>query len=112
MPSKVPSDTRPPYKQVTLRLVTIIAEPLLEADLVQMVRDQGAKGYSLSRVEGEGMREQRLGALEGPNIRLETLVAPTVADRIMAKLQDEFFPRYALIAYLLDAQVVRGEKYI
>ena len=112
MPSKIPTEGRAPYKQVTLRLVTIIAEPILEADLVQMVREQGAKGYSLSRVEGAGMREQRLGSLEGPNIRIETLVAPAVADKIMAKLQDEFFPRYALIAYLLDAQVVRGEKYI
>lgn len=49
---------------------------------------------------------------EGQNIRLETIVSEEVALRILQRLQEEYFPHYAVIAYVENVWVVRGEKYV
>ena len=52
-----------------------------------------------------------LSALRGDNMRLEVVVSPEVADAILERLAQEYFPNYALVAWVADVQVVRGEKY-
>lgn len=95
-----------------LKLVTIVAESLLEKKLVEEVKRLGAKGYTIVAARGEGSRGMRSVDWEGQNIRLETIVSEEVALRILQRLQEEYFPHYAVIAYVENVWVVRGEKYV
>jgi len=95
-----------------LKLVTIVAESLLEKKLVEEIKRLGAKGYTITPARGEGSRGIRSVDWEGQNIRLETIVSEEVALKILQKLQEEYFPHYAVIAYVENVEVVRGEKYV
>jgi nitrogen regulatory protein PII len=99
-------------EKTTLKLVTIVGEAVLEARLIREVLRLGAKGYTLSEVQGEGSRGVRTGELAGKNIKIETVVTPEVADRILERLAEAYFPHYAVIAYVETVEVVRGEKYV
>jgi nitrogen regulatory protein P-II 2 len=96
----------------TLKLVTIIAEAVLEDRLLEDLRRLGATGYTLTEVRGEGSRGIRATEFEGRNLRIEILVAAPMADRVLEHLADEYFPLYAVVAFAANVQVVRGEKYI
>jgi nitrogen regulatory protein PII len=98
-------------KTVPLRKVTIVAEALLESRLLGDVRDCGARGFTLTEVRGEGSRGVRASEWEGRNVRIETLVAPDVADRILAHVAEVYFPRFAVVAWVEVVEVVRGDKY-
>ncbi len=95
---------------VSLKLVTVIAEAVLEERLVRALLSLGAKGYTLSEVRGSGARGVRAGGPE-VNVKIETVVSPEVADRILAHLAERYFTHYAVIAYVETVAVVRGEKY-
>ena len=97
---------------VPLKLVTIVAESILEKKLVEEIKRRGAKGYTIVPARGEGSRGMRSLDWEGQNIRLETIVPEEVALRILARLQEAYFPHYAVIAYVENVFVVRGEKYV
>lgn len=97
---------------VRLKLVTIVAESLLEKRLVEEIKRLGAKGYTITPARGEGSRGLRSVDWEGQNIRLETIVSEEVALKILKKLQEDYFPHYAVIAYVENVEVVRGDKYI
>lgn len=94
-----------------LKLVTIVAEAVLEERLIQTLETAGARGWTLAQVRGEGSRGVRASEWEGRNVRVETLVSPEVADRLMDVLAERYFPHYAVVAYVQDVEVVRGEKY-
>jgi nitrogen regulatory protein P-II 2 len=96
----------------TLKLVTIIAEAVLEPRLLEEIQRLGATGYTLTEVRGEGSRGIRATEFEGKNLRIEVLVAEQTADRILRHLAEEYFPLYAVVAFVADVQVVRGEKYV
>jgi nitrogen regulatory protein P-II 2 len=97
---------------VTLKLITVIAESVLEPHLIREIRNLGATGYTLTRVHGEGSRGVRAGEWGGGNIKIESLVGTEVADRILAHVADTYFLHYAVVAYVTEASVVRGEKYV
>jgi hypothetical protein len=97
---------------VRLKLVTIVAEAILEHRLVEEIKRLGAKGYTLVDARGEGSRGLRTMDWEGKNIRLETIVSEEVALRILARLQEAYFPHYAVVAFVENVEVVRGEKYV
>jgi nitrogen regulatory protein P-II 2 len=83
-----------------LKLVTIVGESVL-----------GATGWTICEARGEGSRGMRASPVPGDNIRIEAVVSEAVADRILAALSTEYFPHFALVAWISDVQVVRGEKY-
>jgi nitrogen regulatory protein P-II 2 len=94
-----------------LRLVTIVAEAVLAESLVVGLRDLGVSGYTMSDARGEGSRGRRTGEIPGENVRIETLVTPETADRILEMLAERYFADYALVAWVVEADVVRGDKY-
>lgn len=96
---------------VTLKLVTIVTERILEDRLLRALDELGATGYTLTQATGKGSRGVRASEWEGPDTRIETLVSPAVADAIVAHVAEKFFEHYAVIVYVQDAEVVRGEKY-
>lgn len=96
----------------SLMLLTIVAEAILKERLIEELARSGAKGHTLTECEGSGVRHRRVGEILGANIKLETIVAPDVADRLLTVLAEEYFPKFAVIAYLNTVSVVRGEKYV
>ncbi len=96
---------------VKLTRITIVAEAVLESLLVQDLARLGAKGYTLTRVEGRGTRGLRVGDL-GANIKLESVVSDDVAERLLLHLSERYFKNYAMIAYLDKVEVMRGDKYV
>jgi nitrogen regulatory protein P-II 2 len=95
----------------TLKLVTIVTERILEDRMLRAIEALGARGYTLTQATGKGSRGVRASEWEGPDTRIETLVSPAVAEAIVAHVAEEFFEHYAVIVYVQDAEVVRGEKY-
>ncbi|MFM2105431.1 MAG: hypothetical protein RL338_463 [Chloroflexota bacterium] len=96
---------------VTRRKVTIVAEALLEERLIRELRALGARGVTIGPVRGEGSRGVRSGDWEGSNVRLESIVSREVADAILARIAERYFDDYAVIAWVDDVEVVRGDKY-
>lgn len=96
---------------VARKLVTIIAEGFLEERLIRDIKKLGAKGYTITAARGEGSRGVRASEWEGGNIRLETVVSPLVAEKILGHLAEVYFANYAVIAFVEDVEVVRGDKY-
>jgi nitrogen regulatory protein P-II 2 len=97
---------------VALRRVTIIAEALLEARLVRELRGLGARGYTVTEARGQGSRGIRASDWEGRNVKLETIVSPDVADRILAHVADRYFAHHAVIVSVERVEVLRGDKYV
>ena len=95
----------------TLKLVTIVTERIIEDRLLRAMVELGAKGYTLTQATGKGSRGVRASEWEGPDTRIESLVGPDVADAIVSHIAEHYFEHYAVIVFVQDAQVVRGEKY-
>lgn len=96
----------------TLKLVTIVTERILEDRLLRKLVEFGAKGYTLTQATGKGSRGVRASEWEGPDTRIESLVSEEVADAIVEYISENLFEYYAVIVYVQDAEVVRGEKFI
>ena len=96
----------------SLKLVTIVTERILEDRLLRKVQELGAKGYTLTQVTGNGSRGVRSSEWVGPDTQIQTLVNKEVASAIVEYVSENYFEHYAVIVYVQDADVVRGQKYI
>jgi nitrogen regulatory protein P-II 2 len=96
---------------VTVKLVTIVAEGLLRDRIIDDLLKLGAKGYTIGEVHGHGSSGISEQFWDGPQLRIETLVTSDVADRILQHLQQHYFENFSVIAYVVDATVVRADKY-
>lgn len=95
-----------------MKLVTIICEALARDPLTRLLREVGAHGYTLFEVEGVGAKGSRIADIEEfANIQVEVIVPPAVAEKLLARLASDFFPRFAIIAYESDVHVLRPEKF-
>jgi nitrogen regulatory protein P-II 2 len=99
-------------KTVPLKLVTIVAEAVLEDRLVRDLSAVGARGYTVTTVRGRGSRGVRASDWEGGNVRVEVLVTDAVSDRVLDLLAERYFPSYAVVAWVERVEVVRGDKYV
>lgn len=93
------------------QLVTIVAESVVEQKLVDDIKKVGAKGYSLGHVKGEGVTGNRSLELTGQSIRIETVVTDRVAEAIMELLARDYFDKYAVVAWVTPAQVMRPSHF-
>ncbi len=98
-------------KTAPVTLLTIVSEALLRDRLTNEIRQAGAKGFTISDASGEGSRQRRVSEILGDNIKIEVIAKREVCDRILEVLQQEFFPSYAVIAFMSEVHVVREEKY-
>lgn len=96
---------------VERQLITIVAEAVVERRLVDDVKKCGAKGYSLSHVTGEGVTGRHTLDLNGPSVRIESVVTDEVAERILEMLAANYFDRFAVIAWLTPARVARPDRF-
>jgi nitrogen regulatory protein P-II 2 len=94
-----------------VKLVTIVGEALLAERLIADAMTCGARGYAISDARGGGMLDRGYRDLGPQDVRIEVLVTPEVAEKLLARLASTWFPHYALIAWVSDAQVVRPEQF-
>lgn len=97
---------------ITLKKITIVAEAVLEERLIREMRQLGARGYTLSEVRGDGSRGVRASEWEGKNIQLEILASAETADRVLTHVSERYFAHYAVVVWLTDVQVIRGNRYV
>ena len=103
-----------PYTDRTahLSLVTIVVETILEQRLTRALRDLGVSGFTITAARGDGARGFRTGDVEGGNIKIETIVPPDRAAQILAHVEEHYFENYAVIAWVSEVGVLRGDKYV
>jgi nitrogen regulatory protein P-II 2 len=95
-----------------MKLVTIIGEALAREALKKLLAEVGAHGYTLFTVEGDGSQGRRVADIqEFANIQIEVIVPPAVAEKILTRLEQEFFDKFAMVAYETDIRVLRREKF-
>jgi nitrogen regulatory protein PII len=95
-----------------MKLVTIIGEALAREPLKKLLAEVGTHGHTLFTVEGDGNQGRRTADIqEFANIQIEVIVPPTVADKLMMRLEKEFFAKFAMVAYETDIRVLRREKF-
>ena len=95
-----------------IRLVTIVAEPALEARLTAEARALGASGFTVIEARGEGTRHGSRGVeVPGSNVRIEMLVPDAVARRVVDHLAAHYFADYSIVAWVADVDVVRTAKF-
>ncbi|MBP6783379.1 MAG: hypothetical protein KA152_06285 [Verrucomicrobiales bacterium] len=98
--------------RISLRKITIIAERVLRDDIIALLKKHGARGWTLTMVEGEGSRGIRASEWEGRNVQIDTLVSPDLAEPIMDEIGERYFADWSVIVYVTDVEVLRREKYL
>ena len=93
------------------KLLTVVCEAALEPRLIRDCVALGAKGYTITDAHGAGPRNQRNGDLEGGNIRIEIVADEPTVQKIVEKLEIEYFPHYAVSCWVADIQILREERY-
>jgi len=94
-----------------LKKLTIIGEAVLESRLLEDLRRTGAKGWTISEVRGRGSRGLSTVDPTGAQIRIESIVAEGVSQRVLELLARDYFAHYAVISWVETVHVVRGDKY-
>ena len=95
---------------VTYRLVTIVAERVVRDRILASIHNLGATGHTIQDVRGEGTRRASLSR-EAASVKIETVVPPDVAEKIVAHVAAAYFTHHSVIVYVNDVEVVRGSKY-
>ena len=95
----------------SVSLLTVIAEEILAEQITRDLTAAGATGYTVSAASGHGSRHLRSGSLAGENVRIEVLSSPALAETLLRRIAERYFTDYAVIAWLSEARVLRGDKY-
>ena len=95
-----------------MKLVTIVCESYAKEAVKKLLREVGAHGCTHFEVEGDGSKGERPADIrEFANIQIEVILPPESAEQLLKRLQEELFPRYAMIAYETEVRVMRADKF-
>jgi len=94
------------------KLITVIAEAIVSDRIIREILRLGATGYSAHPVSGQGSRGVRASLGERKNVRIETVVNESVADRILHLLSESYVQPYAVIVFARDVEVLSGGEYL
>ncbi len=98
-------------KLANFKLLTVICEPVLLPRVLELARSQGATGFTVVNVSGEGKGEKSSGEIPDAKIKIEVVVEPALALKLMESIAERYFKNYALITYSSDISVLRPEKF-
>lgn len=96
----------------TVTCIVIVAESVVEQRLLADLTSCGARGWTVTPAQGHGPRNRRVSEIEGGNIRVEVLVSEDVARNIWERLEEMYFPNYAVAAWAFPVTVARPVRYI
>ena len=94
-----------------MKCLTIVIESLIEQRLADDLRACGARGWTITPARGVGPSNRRVSEFEGGNSKIEVLADQATCDRIWDVLERDYFPDYAVTAWLSDVEVARPERY-
>jgi hypothetical protein len=98
-------------KMNEFKKITIVSERLLREQLVGLLKQEGASGYTILAAEGEGSRGVNVIDFEGRHLQIETIVPPEIAERILRRIGRELLDDFAVIVYQSDVSVLRHWKF-
>lgn len=98
-------------KLVQFKLLTIIIEPVLSAQILALSESMGATGFTITEVNGKGTGEKSTGEIPDSKIKIEIVLDPELANQLMKTLADQYFENYSLITYSTDVAILRPEKF-
>ncbi|MCZ8239727.1 MAG: hypothetical protein O9346_00285 [Leptospiraceae bacterium] len=93
------------------KLVTIIADEAIQNRLIGELKAVAVKGYTISDAVGEGINSAHLSSWEGKNVRIESLVSETKAQKIFERIYSEYLDRYSIIIFMNDVDVIRKSRF-
>jgi hypothetical protein len=86
------------------RLVTIIGSSEFADRIADTLRSLGAGGYTRADVSGHGLHGPRkINAFDSGNVRIETIVRPAVAEKILEYVAKEYGGCEIAFAHDVDA---------
>jgi hypothetical protein len=96
----------------TIRRVTVYADGGLEATLLRHFLQMGSTGYTVSVCRGKGEHD----TVDDPfanvtRVRIELLVQPEVAEKILELVDSPQFKKHPLAACMETVQVAASERY-
>ena len=92
----------------TVRRVTVYTEAALEAGLLGHFAALGARGYTVTPCRGQGSHGVMNDLFTGvTHSRIELLVQPDVADKILMFLEAEHLKMKAITACMEDVKVAK-----
>ena len=101
-----------PAETAQITLVTIIAAFALEERLLADLKALGVTGYTFAGVDGRGHHGRRMRSIvDAGNVRIETLVTPTLARRILKHVVREFSGS-SLVAYAHAVEAVPRARFV
>jgi MFS superfamily sulfate permease-like transporter len=97
---------------VSMRRVVVIADESLEPELERELVNCGASGFTATPCRGAGRRHLTNGDFRcQPQVRVEVIVPPAVADDILAYLRREILPEHHVTACVETVEAVRAEQF-
>lgn len=97
--------------------VVIITEKLILDQVLKLVEDAGATGYTVTSAGGKGSRnvrsEDRTRVVDAfSNVKIETILGDAAAaERIATEVADTYFVNYSGVTYLQDVEILRPHKF-
>lgn len=98
-------------QNVSLKLVTIICEPILSAELTALAKSIGATGFTVTEVQGEGSSHRQSGEIPDAKIKIELISDSALATKFLEEVASTYFENYSVIAYVTDVSVIRAKKF-
>ena len=96
----------------TISRVTVYANRALEATLLQQFLKMGSTGYTVSVCRGKGEHDTVNDPFANvTRVRIELLVQPEVAEKILRLVNSPQYKSHPLAACLETVQVVSSERY-
>ena len=99
-------------KLKSIRRVTVYADGSLEPILLQKFLDLGSNGYTITPCHGKGEHDSVDDPFaKGSRVRIELLVKPEVALKILAYIDGPAFKHHAAAACMETVEVAETENY-
>ena len=93
-------------------LLGIVAEAVLEKNLVRDARQRGAQGWTVTEVHGAGREGVREGAWEADRtIELKVICDESVADAIAEHVLATYAAHYSVAMYFTPVAVFRPDRF-
>ena len=94
-----------------MKCLTIVVESVVGQRVLDDLRACGARGWTVTNARGEGPEHRQISDFEGGNSRIDVIVDEVVSERIWELLERDYFPNFAVTAWLTDVEVARPARY-
>ena len=97
--------------------LVIVAEEILSKKLINLIKEAGATGYTVTAAGGEGSRNVRSTGQPSvshtlANVKIEVLTGTReLADRITQDIEARYYADYSIITYISQVEALRDHKF-